>query len=111
MTAVGEELVGLKQSREGKESVDEGPKAIQKPLKARLDRAYLCFCISILDHTLKGDLFESAAVEFLAALAVDSKKKNPSRCIFFHILLIRFCQDITDSRHSDVSHDGRRRAN
>jgi hypothetical protein len=29
------------------------------------------FCVSLLDHDLKGDLSESAAIRFLAAIAVD----------------------------------------
>jgi hypothetical protein len=73
MIAVGEELVGLRQSREGK-GADQSSKAVRKPMEARLDRACLHFCDSILDHTLKGDLFESTAVGFLAALAVDPEK-------------------------------------
>lgn len=31
-------------------------------------------CVSLLDYDLKGDLFESAAVRFLAAIAVDPIK-------------------------------------
>ncbi|KAM0706259.1 hypothetical protein Q7P35_005584 [Cladosporium inversicolor] len=31
-------------------------------------------CVSLLDHDLKGDLFESAAIGFLAAIAVDPVK-------------------------------------
>jgi hypothetical protein len=75
MIAVGEELVGLEQSREKGEGDDQSSKAVRKQIEARLDRACLRFCISILDHTLKGDLFESTAVGFLAALAVDPEKK------------------------------------
>jgi hypothetical protein len=32
-----------------------------------MDEGCLELCISLLDHDLKGDLFESAAVGFLAA--------------------------------------------
>ena len=39
-----------------------------------LDMDCLEFCVSLLDHDLKGDLFESAAVGFLAAIAVDPVK-------------------------------------
>jgi hypothetical protein len=39
-----------------------------------LDIDCLEFCVSLLDHDLKGDLFESAAVGFLAAIAVDPVK-------------------------------------
>jgi hypothetical protein len=33
------------------------------------------FYISLLDHTLTGDLFESVVVGFLAVLAIDTTKK------------------------------------
>ncbi|KAL5373648.1 hypothetical protein PMIN06_012450 [Paraphaeosphaeria minitans] len=75
MISVCEELVGLKQGQKQGEDSDDSFKAMQRPLEGRLDRACLHFCISLLDHTLKGDLFESTAVRFLAALAVDPEKK------------------------------------
>ena len=64
MTAIGEELLGL-----------ERDDAARRSLEERLDRACLYFCVSLLDHTLRGDLFESTAVGFLAALGVDPEKK------------------------------------
>lgn len=36
-----------------------------------LDSFYLDLCISLLDHDLKGDLSESAAVGLLAPFAID----------------------------------------
>lgn len=42
--------------------------------KKELDRECLIFCIYLLDHTLKGDLFESVVVGFLAVLAIDERK-------------------------------------
>jgi hypothetical protein len=39
-----------------------------------LDGLCLDFCISLLDHDLRGDLFESAIVGFLAVLSVDKEK-------------------------------------
>jgi hypothetical protein len=36
-----------------------------------LDRACLDFCVSLLDHRLTGDIFESAVVGFLAVLGID----------------------------------------
>lgn len=42
---------------------------------SRLDRAILLFCISLLDHTLQGDLFESTLVGFLAVLSIDCQKR------------------------------------
>lgn len=39
-----------------------------------VDRRCLGLCISLLDHELKGDLFESVVVGFFAALAIDEDK-------------------------------------
>lgn len=75
MISIGEELLRLKQEQKQGENDDSSYGAMQKLLEVRLDRACLQFCISLLDHTLKGDLFESTAVGFLAALAVDPEKK------------------------------------
>jgi hypothetical protein len=75
MITIGEELIGLKQSQQARDGVERGSNVVRKPLEDWLDRACLHFCISILDHTLKGDLFESTAVGFLAALAVDPEKR------------------------------------
>ena len=38
---------------------------------ALVDRCCLGLCISLLDHDLRGDLFESVVVGFFAALAID----------------------------------------
>jgi hypothetical protein len=37
----------------------------------QLDRSCLRFCISLLDHRLKGSLFDSVALGFLAVLGID----------------------------------------
>jgi hypothetical protein len=39
-----------------------------------LDMYYLELCVSLLDHDLKGDLFESAVVRSLAAITIDPIK-------------------------------------
>lgn len=39
-----------------------------------LDIDCLELCVSLLDYDLKGNLFESAAIGFLAAIAVDPVK-------------------------------------
>lgn len=44
-------------------------------IRVRLDHQCLLFCIALLDHNLKGDLFESVVVSFLAVLAIDEKKQ------------------------------------
>jgi hypothetical protein len=36
-----------------------------------LDRACLVLCVALLDHTLKGDHFESVVLSFLAVLGID----------------------------------------
>jgi hypothetical protein len=75
MMAIGQELIGLKQSQQTRDGDEQVPNAVQQSLVDRLDRACLHFCISILDHMLKGDIFESTAIGFLAALGVDPEKK------------------------------------
>jgi DNA integrity scanning protein DisA with diadenylate cyclase activity len=51
----------------------EATSAMEKLWDA-LDIDCLELCVSLLDHDLKGDLFESAVVGFLAAIAVDPIK-------------------------------------
>jgi hypothetical protein len=38
-----------------------------------MDNACLLLCISLLDHTLRGDHFESVILSFLAVLGIDEK--------------------------------------
>jgi hypothetical protein len=44
--------------------------------RAAVDDSCLDLCIALLDHDLKGDLFESAVVGFLAVLGIDLGKGN-----------------------------------
>ncbi|PSN61573.1 hypothetical protein BS50DRAFT_604116 [Corynespora cassiicola Philippines] len=67
MMGYGEELLPLKDGRQ--------QNGTQKDTQSQLDRACLLFCIAVLDHTLKGGLFESVTVGFLAVLGVDPAKK------------------------------------
>lgn len=39
-----------------------------------VDSSCLELCISLLDHDLKGDLFESVVIGFLAVLGIDVEK-------------------------------------
>lgn len=64
MIGVGQELADFKQSQKEGSGDDQGLRTIQKPMETWPDRACLRFCISILDHTLKGDLFESILISF-----------------------------------------------
>lgn len=66
-----EEMVQL--SAKGEIVGEEATSALEK-VSDELDSYCLDLCISILDHDLKGDLFESAAVGFLAAFAIDPIK-------------------------------------
>jgi hypothetical protein len=75
MISLSEELVSQKQSRSQSIDEEQEKELVQSDLVARLDCVCLQFCISLLDHTLKGDLFESTIVGFLAVLAVDPEKK------------------------------------
>jgi hypothetical protein len=51
-----------------------GPREAE--LQARLDQATLDLSIALLDHPLKGDLFESTLVGFLAVLGVDAARQT-----------------------------------
>lgn len=76
MTCLSSELMALKQRQDQGVDVGEQDRTIAlKDGAARLDRVTLRFCISLLDHTPKGDLFESTIVGFLAVLAVDPEKQ------------------------------------
>jgi hypothetical protein len=75
MISIGSELLRLKEGQQPTASGRSTSSTTQTLLEDRLDRACLHFCISLLDHTLKGDLFESAAIGFLAALGVDPEKR------------------------------------
>lgn len=45
----------------------------EKEIVRDLDRAVLLLCISLLDHTLEGDHFESVVLSFLAVLGIDER--------------------------------------
>lgn len=75
MTGLSEQLVALKQSQSQSIEDEKDKRQAEKEMAARLDRTCLQFCIFLLDHTLKGDIFESTVVGFLAVLAVDPEKK------------------------------------
>jgi hypothetical protein len=51
-----------------------GPREAE--LQARLDQATLELSIALLDHPLKGDLFKSTLVGFLAVLGVDAGRQT-----------------------------------
>lgn len=43
-----------------------------KEMELELDNVCLDFCIALLDHDLKGDLFESAVLGYLAVIGIDN---------------------------------------
>ena len=66
-----EELLKLLPS--GRTQGDQATAMIEGATDA-VDSSSLEFCISLLDHDLKGDLFESVVVSFLAVLGIDVEK-------------------------------------
>lgn len=46
--------------------------AALKEMELELDDICLDFCIALLDHDLKGDLFESAVLGYLAVMGIDN---------------------------------------
>jgi hypothetical protein len=76
MVGYGTELLVLQEGPcERSEPASGGIMAVAQ-IQSLLDRACLRFSIALLDHTLKGDLFESGLVGFLAVLGVDAEKKT-----------------------------------
>ncbi|KAF7139734.1 hypothetical protein CNMCM5793_007669 [Aspergillus hiratsukae] len=55
---------------------DPPPEDATRVASAALNRTCLLFCISLLDHVLRRDLFESVVVGFLAILGVDERMEN-----------------------------------
>jgi hypothetical protein len=55
-----------------------------------VDRAYLSLYIALLNHILKGDLFESAIVKFLAMLRVNCEKKTLIKAYLYTSFLSAF---------------------
>jgi hypothetical protein len=55
-----------------------------------VDRACLSLYIILLNHTLKGDLFESAIVGFLAVLRVDFNKELLMKAYLYTLFLSAF---------------------
>jgi hypothetical protein len=60
-------LLGSNRSS-AEEDKDEGSR---REIAYDLDKACLLLCISLLDHTLRGDHFESVVLSFLAVLGID----------------------------------------
>lgn len=75
-----EEMVQL--STKG-EIVGEEVTSALETVSDELDSYCLDLCISLLDHDLKGDLFESAAVGFLVAFAIDPIKGILKEAYYF----------------------------
>jgi hypothetical protein len=46
--------------------------AALKEMELELDDICLDFCIALLDHDLKGDLFESAVLGYLTVMGIDN---------------------------------------
>jgi hypothetical protein len=55
-----------------------------------VDRACLSLYIILLDYTLKGDLFKSAIIGFLAILGVDYKKETLIKAYLYTPFLSAF---------------------
>jgi hypothetical protein len=51
-----------------------GSDAFVSPELSMLDHSCLQFCVSLLDHDLKGSIFESSILGFLAVLGIDEVK-------------------------------------
>ena len=62
----------------------------QGQLEMATDRACLLLCISLLDHHLRGTMFESVALGFLAILGIDSSNETLCDAAAYTPILSRF---------------------
>jgi hypothetical protein len=77
----------------------------------KIDKACLDLCISLLDHDLRGDIYESVVVGFLAALGIDSEKGvfkeayhfTPSLSAFIKIAQMLVIQKAVTTTDKDCS--------
>ena len=46
----------------------------RREAQTAVDESCLAFCVSLLDHTLNGDIYESVIVGFFAVAAIDTAK-------------------------------------
>jgi len=69
LSTLGRRLLGFQKP------LQEPNIAAYQQIQNSLDRACLLFCVSLVDHTLRGDLFESVVVGFLAVSGIDVKKR------------------------------------
>ncbi|KAG2001178.1 hypothetical protein GB937_010415 [Aspergillus fischeri] len=80
MEVYGTQWLQLEETGATQMAEDEGAvrreQAEAKQVLTRLDRACLALSIALLDHPLKGDLFESTPVGFLAILGVDVARQT-----------------------------------
>lgn len=70
ISGLGHELLILQSHAETTDT------ALFEQTQLALDRACLLFCVSLIDHTLKGDLFESVVVGLLAVEGIDVEKRT-----------------------------------
>jgi hypothetical protein len=55
-----------------------------------VDRAYLALYIILLDYPLKGDLFKSAIVGFLAVISINFEKETLINAYIYTLCLSAF---------------------
>ena len=75
----------------------------------RLDRACLALSIALLDHALKGDIYESAVVGFLAVLGLDPQQqtfRNPYSYTSYLSGLVKIAQMLVAEQAVRVAESG-----
>jgi hypothetical protein len=78
-------------------------------LQQKLDLACLQLCITLLDHCLMGDIFDSVIVGFLAVLGIDTAKEGFQEATTYtsHLsALIKIAQMLVLQRAVAAAEDG-----
>jgi hypothetical protein len=73
-----------------------------------LDSACLRFCISLLDHRLMGDIYDSVVIGFLAVLGIDTAREGFQE-VTTYARVVWLDQDFSDARSTAGSDCSRRR--
>ena len=75
----------------------------------QLDRACLELSIALLDQELRGDIFESPLVAFMAALGVDARNRtyhDPANYTSHLSALVKISQMLVAQRAVELAEDG-----
>lgn len=88
-----QDLIQTQRQNHSRREEEQGLVAYQD----RVDDACLTLCISVLDHDLRGDLYESVVTGFFAVLAIDVEKQILMEAYRYTPYLSAFVKNCADA--------------